>query len=59
MDQNDEIPPITGRRVAGEPAEGEAGHFEICPGCGQAVDRRDLRQVMHHGTPGHAPEKRS
>ncbi|AZO11205.1 hypothetical protein EJ074_20510 [Mesorhizobium sp. M3A.F.Ca.ET.080.04.2.1] len=30
-------------------------HFHICPACRQAVDRRDLRQVIWHETPGHRP----
>lgn len=43
---------ITGKRVGGEPDD-EAEHFYICAECGQAVDMRDLGQVMHHEEPGH------
>ena len=38
---------ITGRIVGPEP-ENEADHFYACPACGQAVDMRDLGQVLHH-----------
>jgi hypothetical protein len=30
------------------PVENEADHFYVCTKCGQAVDMRDLGQVMHH-----------
>jgi hypothetical protein len=33
----------------------EESHFYTCPVCRQSVDRRDLRQVMWHELPGHAP----
>ncbi|KUM26701.1 hypothetical protein AU467_20460 [Mesorhizobium loti] len=47
-------PPIKGRpRVRS--AATEQDHFHICPACGQAVDRRDLRQVIWHEQPGHKP----
>jgi hypothetical protein len=47
-----------GRRRSGEPAEGERGHFMLCPYCGQAIDRRDLAQVLRHEAPGHEPDER-
>ncbi len=31
----------------------EAGHYGICPACGQAFDRRELGQVAHHMAPKH------
>lgn len=43
-----------GRDAEGEPAD-EVDHFEVCPECGQAFDRRDLELVMHHYQPGHKP----
>ena len=45
---------IEGRRVGGEPLT-EAEHFFTCAECGQAVDMRDLGQVLHHEQPGHGP----
>jgi hypothetical protein len=33
----------------------ELAHFELCPMCSQAVDRRDIYAVMHHLPVGHAP----
>ena len=36
-------------------AEDELRHFEVCPMCDQAVDRRDIYAVMHHLPVGHAP----
>jgi hypothetical protein len=33
----------------------EHEHFYVCPACGQAVDARDLGQVVHHGEEGHEP----
>lgn len=36
----------------------ELRHFEVCPMCGQAVDRRDDLFVMHHLPLGHAPMPR-
>lgn len=38
----------------GEPAD-EAEHFVICPACGQAIDCRNLGDVLHHAEPGHLP----
>ena len=46
--------PIIGRRSGGEPLD-EAEHFYSCPECSQAVDMRDLAQVLHHHEAGHAP----
>jgi len=45
------------------PASGEgdrlvvltADRFISCPDCGQAVDLRDLRQVIWHQSPDHEP----
>lgn len=31
----------------------ELHHFVLCPECAQAIDLRDLDQVLHHGDPGH------
>lgn len=33
----------------------ELAHFELCPMCSQAVDRRDIYAVMHHLPVGHEP----
>jgi hypothetical protein len=48
---------IIGELVAGEPPASEDGYFYACPDCGQAVDERDLAQVIHHEEPGHKPMK--
>jgi hypothetical protein len=45
---------IRGTDIEGEP-ENEADNFEICPHCGQAFDRRDLDQVLHHDQEEHEP----
>lgn len=45
---------VDGEYVRDEP-EDEAEHFYVCAACDQAVDRRDLGQVIHHETPGHKP----
>lgn len=47
-------PPIIGTRQGGPPAD-EAEYFVECPVCGQSVDCRDLRQVMHHASREHDP----
>ncbi|RWL42262.1 MAG: hypothetical protein EOR60_26160 [Mesorhizobium sp.] len=47
-------PPIVGRRHGGEPVK-ESDHFLLCPICGQAIDLRDLRQVIWHQRPDHDP----
>lgn len=50
---------IRGRIVGVEPDD-EREHFYVCPHCGQAVDRRELLQVLYHETqPGHEPLKRN
>ncbi len=36
----------------------ELRHFEVCPMCGQAVDRRDDLAVMYHLPLGHKPMPR-
>jgi hypothetical protein len=46
---------IIGEQIGGEPPSDEAGHYHRCPICGQAVDERDLGQVLHHEEPDHAP----
>jgi hypothetical protein len=48
------MPEIRGTDADDEPAN-EADHFEICPVCGQAFDRRDLDQVLHHDEDAHDP----
>ncbi|MBZ9851230.1 hypothetical protein LB565_24895 [Mesorhizobium sp. CA14] len=47
-------PPITGKPHGGEPAR-EIDHFYFCRTCGQAVDKRDLRQVIWHEQREHKP----
>jgi len=42
-------------RGSGRSPEDELAHFELCPMCSQAVDRRDIHAVMHHLPVGHAP----
>ena len=34
----------------------EAEHFYVCPGCGQAVDMRELADVLYHGELNHEPK---
>ncbi|TGP86380.1 hypothetical protein EN866_24075 [Mesorhizobium sp. M2D.F.Ca.ET.223.01.1.1] len=46
--------PIIGRLWVRRAAS-EEEHFIICRACGQAVDKRDLRQVIWHEQPGHKP----
>ena len=43
-----------GKRDGGPPPR-EEHHFMSCPVCGQAIDMRDLRQVLWHDEPGHEP----
>jgi hypothetical protein len=45
---------IVGERGGGAPAD-ERQNFYVCPQCGQAVDKRDLGQVLHHEQAGHDP----
>jgi len=40
------------------PVTDERDHFYVCAECGEAVDRRDLAQVIHHEQPGHEPMRR-
>ncbi|TIR19629.1 MAG: hypothetical protein E5X34_19685 [Mesorhizobium sp.] len=47
-------PPIIGIRHGKQPTC-ETEHFHRCPLCGQAVDWRDLRQVIWHEQPKHSP----
>jgi hypothetical protein len=35
-------------RDADRVAQTEADHYAKCPGCGQRLDMRDLRQVFEH-----------
>jgi hypothetical protein len=42
---------IVGEREGG--AVPEAQNFLICPDCGQAYDKRDLGEVIHHMEAGH------
>ena len=30
-------------------------HYEICPACGQAIDLRELGEVLDHERDGHKP----
>jgi hypothetical protein len=30
-------------------------HYEICPTCGQAINLRELGDVLHHETSGRKP----
>jgi hypothetical protein len=46
---------IIGELVAGDVPETEASYFYRCPECGQAVDERDLGQVLHHEEAGREP----
>jgi hypothetical protein len=46
---------IIGEQIGGDVPASEADCFYICPDCGQAVDERDLGQVLHHEEPGHEP----
>lgn len=36
----------------GPPPKDESEHFETCPQCGQAIDARDLQEVLRHLQPG-------
>jgi 5-methylcytosine-specific restriction endonuclease McrA len=46
---------VVGVRIKGPPVTSEADHFMTCPICGQAFDRRDLGQVVHHMPDEHEP----
>lgn len=45
---------INGNGVAAQVTD-ERAHFYLCKSCGQAVDMRDLGQVLHHESVGHSP----
>jgi hypothetical protein len=47
--------PLDQRLARAMPLRNELAHFELCPMCGQAVDRRDIHAVMHHLPVGHQP----
>ena len=39
-----------------EPTPPDASeHYFACPACGQAVDRRNLDEVLYHAQDGHRP----
>ncbi|GEM_PF-6864195 len=46
------------RELSRNRAMDELQHFEVCPMCGQAVDRRDDLAVMYHLPLGHKPMPR-
>lgn len=48
---------IKGTFDGAEPRD-ESEHFEVCPICGQAIDLRELEQVIYHGQPEHQPISR-
>jgi hypothetical protein len=48
---------IIGEFVTGTLPTTEDGYFYACPGCGQAVDERDLAQIIHHEMIDHKPMK--
>lgn len=48
-------PRALSRRTAAKMLRDELAHFECCPMCGQAIDRRDIYAVMHHLPVGHQP----
>ena len=42
--------------TTGEPvAPADRVHFVRCTDCGQGIDRRDIRQFLHHAQPDHEP----
>ena len=43
------------KRIAGPAIRSETDNFHVCPDCGQAFDKRDLREMMHHMQPDHEP----
>lgn len=45
---------IVGEVEGPEPVN-EADHFARCPICGQAIDCRNLGEVLHHHQPVHDP----
>lgn len=44
-----------GKLVSRDEPVDEAPHFHTCSHCQQAVDRRDLAQVLHHEQVEHQP----
>jgi hypothetical protein len=50
-----DLPGTGKRRSIDASAKAELVHFEVCPMCSQAVDRRDIFAVMHHLPVGHQP----
>jgi len=44
-----------GGKWVDDPVADESEHFYVCAACGQAVDMRDLGQVLHHEMPDHQP----
>ena len=48
----DELNALPAKRIGGEPAD-EAEHCIVCPSCGQAIDCRNLGDVLYHEEPGH------
>lgn len=57
QDEGDDLAGITGKRVGGEPTD-EAEQFYVCAVCGQAVDMRDLGDVLYHEEhPTHPPRR--
>jgi hypothetical protein len=50
---------VTLRRLtfgrAAESVASDGENFYLCPSCGQAVDARDLGQVLYHEIDGHEP----
>lgn len=50
-------PDPTEKRAGGISADpqDELKHFYVCKLCGQAVDRRNGRDVLYHKEPGHGP----
>lgn len=44
-----------GVRIGGPEVTCEADHFYVCDHCKQAVDMRDLGQVLHHEARQHTP----
>jgi hypothetical protein len=50
----EELNKMRAMRVSGQ-TQSEAEHFYMCPTCGQAVDKRQLGDVVHHEEEGHRP----
>ena len=54
MSKNEDAHGIMGKRSGGEP-DCESKHFFNCAQCGQAIDMRDLGQVLDHEDPHTEP----